>query len=103
MVLSNYFYLMITQACVKIFFPTVKGLSSDIWSPFYPELKNTTHCVWSGLVFKMFQNISQVVHNNNTYSKACGLYLSQLIVGVSCLVKHIMLYVYLTKVYRSTR
>ena len=50
------------------FFPKVENLSSDIWSPFYTELKNTILCVWSGLVFKMcFNSSKQVVHNNNTY------------------------------------
>ena len=55
------------------------------------------------LVFKMCLNtLQQVVYNNNADSKVCGLYLSQLIVGTWCLVKHIMLYEYLTKVYHST-
>ena len=66
-------------ALKKIF--KVNGLSIDIWSPFYAEFKNTIHCVWSGLVFKKCLNTSQqVVHINYTYSKACELYLSQLIV-----------------------
>ena len=75
---------MITLACVKIYFLKNNGLSSDIWSPFYAEYKNNIHCLWSALVFKMYLNTSYVVHINNTYSKACGLYLSQLIVAAWC-------------------
>ena len=61
-------------------------------------IKNTIYPVWSGLVFKMRLNTSQqIVHNNNTYSKVCGLYLSQLIMSAW------LLYVYLTKVYNPTR
>ena len=63
---------------LKNFFPKVSGLQS----PFYAEFENTIYCVWSGQVFKMYLNTSQqVVHNNNIYSKARGLYLSQLIEG----------------------
>ena len=81
---------------------TSKELSSDIWSLFYAEFKNTIHRVWSGLVFKMCLNTSQVVHNDNASSKARGLYLLKLIVSVWCLVWHIMLYVYITTVYSLT-
>ena len=62
------YIIMITLTNIK-FFPEVKGLSSDIWTPFYAEFKNTIHCVWSGQVFKVFLNTSQqVAHRNNSYS-----------------------------------
>ena len=85
--------IIITLAYVRIF-PKVKGLSNDIKSPFYAEFKNTAHCVWSGLIFKICLNtLQQLVHNNHPYSKACGLYFSQIIVNAW----------YLTTVYHPIR
>ena len=84
--ISSQFFHNTGASCVKKFLPKVKGLLSDKWSPFYAEFKNTIHCFWSGLVFRMRLNTSQVEHNNNIYSKAYRLYLSQLIVDAWCLV-----------------
>ena len=83
---------------LKDFFQKFKCLTSDIWSPFYAELKNPIHCLWSGLVFKMCLTTSQqVIHNNNIYSKTCGL-----MADAWSSVLLTMLYVYLTIVHHPT-
>ena len=74
--------VIIILACVKNFFQM-----SKVYQVICDEFKNTIYSVWSGLAFKICMNTSQqTIHNDNTYSKACGLYLSQLNVGARCLV-----------------
>ena len=82
-----------TLASIKNFFLKVKGWLSDIWLPFYSEFKNTIHCVWSGLVFKMLHQLYTVI------------ILIQKFVDSTCHSwswvpdVYIMLYVYLTTMY----
>ena len=42
-----------------MFSPKIKYLLSDIWLPFYAELKKIQFIVWYGLFFKMDLSTSQ--------------------------------------------